>query len=125
MIEETTHSSVLPIELSLDLTLPYQTVEERYYSKYFHIQENGEDQIVLVHTNRICLVALAPNHPVIKDKKVIKNLNFDVSKNCNRLNNKVSGKSKKGGQGLDEKVTYDLFFSCTLSTLLSMPKKFP
>ena len=44
-----------------------------------------------------------PIFPVIKDKKVIKNLNFQVSQNCNRLKNKVSGKGKKGGQGLDEK----------------------
>ena len=41
---------------------------------------------------------------VIKDKKVIKNLNFQVSQNCDRLKNKVSGKGKKGGQGLDEKA---------------------
>lgn len=48
-------------------------------------------------------MSLAPNHPVIKEKKVIKNLNFQVSQNCDRLKNKVTGKGKKGGQGLDEK----------------------
>ena len=95
--------SVPPIEKSLDLSQPYQTVEERYYSKYYFVQSNGEDHVVLVHTNRICLVSLAPNHPVIKEKKTIKNLDFDVSKNCNRLKNTVSGKGKKGGQGLDER----------------------
>ena len=31
-------------------------------------------------------------------------MNFQVSKNCDRLKNKVSGKGKKGGQGLDEKA---------------------
>lgn len=96
--------NVPAIEASLDLSLPYKTVEERYYSKYFYVSESdGQDQVVLVHSNRVCLVSLAPNHPVIKDKKAIKALNFDVSKNTNRLKNKVSGKGKKGGQGLDEK----------------------
>ena len=96
--------NVPEIEKSLDLTNSYQTVEERYYSKYFFAAENGEDQLVLVHTNRICLVALAPNHPVIKQKKKILKLNFQVSENCNRLNNKVVGKGKKGGQGVDERA---------------------
>ena len=84
--------AVPPIENSLDLSQPYQTVEQRYYSKYYFAPSNGEDHVVLVHTNRICLVSLAPNHPVIREKKSIKNLDFDVSKNCNRLKNFVSGK---------------------------------
>jgi len=91
------------IEKSIDLSETYKTVEDRYYTRFFYQQEDGEDQVVLVHSNRICLVSIAANHPVIKDKKVIKNLNFQVSQNCDRLKNKVSGKGKKGGQGLDEK----------------------
>ena len=105
--------SVPPIEQSLNLLQPYQTVEERYYSKYYFVQSNGEDHVVLVHTNRICLVSLAPNHPVIKEKKTIKKLDFDVSKNCNRLKNTVSGKGKKGGQGLDERYhTHNSLLRC-------------
>ena len=94
---------VPPIDQSIDLSEPYKNVENRYYSRFFHKQDDSQDQIVLIHTNRICLVSLAPNHPVIKEKKVIKNLNFQVSQNCDRLKNKVTGKGKKGGQGLDEK----------------------
>ena len=104
MIERKSPPDPPPIEQSLDLSLPYQNVERRYYSKYFYVHDQGENQVVLVHSNRICLVALAPSHPVIKERKTIKNLNFDVSKNCNRLNNKVSGKGKKGGQGVDERA---------------------
>ena len=63
----------------------------------------SSDQVVLVHSNRICLVSLSPNHTVIKDQKKIKSLNFDVSKRLNRLDNKVKGKGKKGGQGVDER----------------------
>lgn len=28
---------------------------------------NG-DQVVMVHSNRVCLVGLAPSHPIIKDQ---------------------------------------------------------
>ena len=104
MIERKSPPDPPPIEQSLDLSLPYQNVESRYYCKYFYVHDQGENQVVLLHSNRICLVALAPSHPVIKERKTIKKLNFDVSKNCNRLNNKVSGKGKKGGQGVDERA---------------------
>ena len=84
------------IEKSIDLSAPYKKVEDRYYSRFFHAVDDEEDQVVLVHTNRICLVSLAANHPVIKKQKVIKRLNFQVSQNCDRLKNKVTGKGKKG-----------------------------
>ena len=54
---------VPPIEQSIDLSETYKTVENRYYSRFFYQQEDGEDQVVLVHSNRICLVSIAPNHP--------------------------------------------------------------
>ena len=51
------------IEKSIDLSETYKTVEDRYYTRFFYQQEDGEDQVVLVHSNRICLVSIAPNHP--------------------------------------------------------------
>ena len=54
---------VPPIEQSIDLSETYKTVEDRYYTRFFYQQEDGEDQVVLVHSNRICLVSIAPNHP--------------------------------------------------------------
>lgn len=76
------------IEESIDLTVEYQNVEDRYYTRYYFAQEEGQDQVVLLHSNRITLVALSPHHPVIKQKKIIKKLNFNVTENLNRLNNK-------------------------------------
>ena len=46
---------VPPIDQSIDLSEPYKNVENRYYSRFYHKQEDSQDQIVLVHTNRICL----------------------------------------------------------------------
>lgn len=94
---------VPPIEESIDLTAPLKSVEDRYYTRYYHVQEDEQNQVVLVHSNRVCLVALANSHPIIRDRKPILKLNFHVTENCNRLKNKVSGKGKKGGQGLDER----------------------
>ena len=104
MISQDSQVYIPSIEDSVDLSCVFKSVEDRYYTRYYHTPEDGQDQIVLVHSNRICLVSLAPSHPVIKQKKEIQSLSFQVSENCNRLNNKVSGKGKKGGQGVDERA---------------------
>ena len=61
-------------------------------------RERREDLMVLCHSNKICLISLAPSHPVIRNRLVIDKVNLDVSKNIDRKTNK--GKSKKGGQAL-------------------------
>ena len=63
-------------------------------------RERREDILVLCHSNKICLISLAPSHPIIRNRLVIDKVNLDVSKNIDRKNNKTSGKSKKGGQAL-------------------------
>ena len=98
-----------PIELSLSKPADkiFDTVERRYYKRYYKVQENKEDQVVLLHSNRICLVSLAPNHPIITTRQKIVSLEFEVGnkrKPTDRLSNKVSGKGKKGGQSVDEKA---------------------
>ena len=98
-----------PIELSIDLSSnkKYETVERRYFKRHYKMQEDGEDQVVLLHSNRICLVSIAPKHPIIQNNLRIANLEFEVgrkSKPTDRLSNKVSGKGKKGGQSIDERA---------------------
>ena len=44
-------------------------------------------------------MTIAPRHPLLSTGEVVK-VNFQVSKNVNRLDNKVSGKGKKGAQHL-------------------------
>ena len=43
---------------------------------------------------RICVVCIAENHPICREKKDVKKINFEV-KGSNRLDNKMSGKSKR------------------------------
>ncbi|KAM4688982.1 protein Abitram [Discoglossus pictus] len=61
-----------------------------------------EDHCVLQHSNRICVITLAECHPLLQNGKTIKKINYQISANCSRLQNKVSGKSKRGAQFLTE-----------------------
>ena len=65
-----------PIETSIDLSTnkKYETVERRYYKRYYKIQNDSEDQVVLLHSNRICLVSIAHKHPIIQNNLKIVNL---------------------------------------------------
>ncbi|XP_044028380.1 protein Abitram isoform X3 [Siniperca chuatsi] len=61
-----------------------------------------EDHCILQHSNRICVVTLADTHPILQSGRTIKSINYQISNGCSRLNNKVSGKSKRGGQFLTD-----------------------
>ncbi|XP_035175677.1 protein Abitram isoform X1 [Oxyura jamaicensis] len=51
---------------------------------------------------KICVITLAEAHPLLQTGKTIKSVNYQISPNCSRLQNKVSGKSKRGAQFLTE-----------------------
>ncbi|XP_078353274.1 protein Abitram-like isoform X1 [Oculina patagonica] len=79
-----------------------KSVVDRYFTRIFRTDIKGklcEDQCVLQHSNKICVITVAPSHPVLKCKQIT-NVNFQVSTKVNRLDNKVSGKGKKGAQHL-------------------------
>merc|ERR1712088_666699 len=106
-VEEDKPISTPLIHQSIPSTDPkdYLTVTQRYYTPLYHLdpdREKREDLLILCHSNKICLVALAPSHPILKDNLVIDKVNLDVSKNIDRKSNKTSGKSKKGGQALQD-----------------------
>ena len=67
------------------------------------------DQVVLVHTNRICLVSLAPTHPVVAGNLKIRRLDFEGKTKF--LNSKAVGKSKKQCSVVDEKTVL-AFIEC-------------
>lgn len=77
---------------------------ERYYTPYYSVDEDRErrhDLCLLVHSNRVSLVCLAPSHPVITKQLTIKAINCEITETCDRKKNKAVGKGKKGGQNLD------------------------
>ncbi|KAG8235970.1 hypothetical protein J437_LFUL017906 [Ladona fulva] len=105
-MEKTQSDSSLPfcvpsIEDSYEKPDKYSSVTERYYTPRFAVDvsgKEGEDFCVLFHSNKICVVTLAPSHPIRKEKKGILEVNFQVSTKVDRLKNKVSGKGKRGAQ---------------------------
>ena len=106
MCEVSSPREIPAIENSIASIKPedYKTVTERYYTKLYSFDEDRskcQDILVLNHSNKICLITLAPSHPVIANKLVVKKVNFEVSKKVDRKSNKTTGKSKKGGQVLE------------------------
>ncbi|XP_074596125.1 protein Abitram [Brevipalpus obovatus] len=91
---------------------PLLSITERYFEPRFFIPQPARklissgylcgDQCMLFHSNRIGIVSIAPAHPLLKPGTVIKEVDFQVNYKLNRLENKVSGKSKRGGQKVAE-----------------------
>ncbi|OXB57013.1 hypothetical protein ASZ78_015599 [Callipepla squamata] len=75
----------------------------RYFRRWYKADVKGrpcEDFCVLQHSNRrvggtICVITLAEAHPLLQRGKTITGVNYQISPNCSRLQNKVSGKSKR------------------------------
>ncbi|KAM9494565.1 protein Abitram [Clarias gariepinus] len=81
------------------------SVIDRYYTRWYKTDMKGrscEDHCILQHSNRICIITLAESHPVLQQGRKIKSIDYRISDGCSRLNNKVSGKSKRGGQFVTE-----------------------
>ncbi|TKS88489.1 Protein Simiate [Collichthys lucidus] len=81
------------------------SVVDRYYTRWYRADIKGkpcEDHCILQHSNRLCVITLADTHPILQNGRTIKSINYQISNGCSRLNNKVSGKSKRGGQFLTD-----------------------
>ncbi|KAM4630881.1 protein Abitram [Polymixia lowei] len=88
-----------------DTEAPAPSVIDRYYTRWYRADIKGkscEDHCILQHSNRICVITLAETHPILQNGRTIKTINYQISNGCSRLNNKVSGKSKRGGQFLTD-----------------------
>jgi hypothetical protein len=92
-----------PIEESIDLGEPLRSVSERYYTPFYRVDEDRtrrHDLCLLVHSNRIALISLAPSHPILEQGLAVKRVDCTINKRLDRKDNKAVGKSKKGGQSL-------------------------
>ncbi|NP_001004966.1 protein Abitram isoform X1 [Xenopus tropicalis] len=79
--------------------LEFPSVVDRYFKRWYKSDVKGkpcEDHCILQHSNRICIITLAECHPLLQNGKTIKTISYQISANCSRLQNKVSGKSKRG-----------------------------
>ncbi|RVE66975.1 hypothetical protein OJAV_G00112820 [Oryzias javanicus] len=92
-------------ETQKDTELEAPSIIDRYYTRWYRTDLKGqpcEDHCILQHSNRLCVVTLAETHPVLQNGRTIKSIDYQISNGCSRLNNKVSGKSKRGGQFLTD-----------------------
>ncbi|XP_047354598.1 protein Abitram [Vespa velutina] len=86
----------------IDYSGSLPTITERYFSTYYKVdvQRPGDDMCIRVHSNRICLISLAPSHNIFQNGNKILKVDYKVSDKLDRMLNKVSGKSKHGAQPL-------------------------
>ncbi|XP_076179099.1 protein Abitram [Ptiloglossa arizonensis] len=80
----------------------FPTITDRYFTTYYklNVQSTTDDIRILMHSNRICMLTLAPSHTVLQSDMQIMKVDFKVSDKLDRVLNKVSGKSKHGAQPL-------------------------
>lgn len=92
----------------------FPTITDRYFTPYYktNVQLPGDDMCIWIHSNRICMLSLAPSHVILRDNKDIKKVDFRVSDKLDRSLNKVSGKGKHGAQPLQTNSNV-----CTISCL--------
>lgn len=78
------------------------TVTDRYFTPYYkiNVQSPRDDICIRIHSNRICMLSLAPSHVILTSNKEIKKVDFKISDKLDRSLNKVSGKGKHGAQPL-------------------------
>lgn len=78
------------------------SVTERYLTPYYRLDvtKPGDDICIWIHSNKICVVGLAPSSNILKER--ISQVTFKVSDKLDRATNRVSGKSKHGAQPLQE-----------------------
>ena len=79
-----------------------RSVVGRYYYAKFATSEQipqikkDEDQYVYQHHNGLCIVGLAPSHPIFQLNLTIDHIDFQIG-DKDRSQTKVRGKKKKGG----------------------------
>lgn len=77
---------------------------KRYFTDYLCTQFSNNDQnldtCIRLHTNKLALVYLSIQHDIISKGQRIKNVNFQVKNNIDRLKIQMSGKGKRGAQFL-------------------------
>lgn len=81
-----------------DFVPDYPSTVDRFFTRFYYEhpvdKDRKEPHLVLFHSNRICLIQLAPEHAAFS--LGIKSISFEVGK-IDRSQNQVSGKKKSGG----------------------------
>ncbi|CAK8692207.1 protein Abitram-like [Clavelina lepadiformis] len=95
----------------------YPSVVERYFTSGYQVnlpkcwkkgtdepsEANFNDVRILRHSNKICIVTIAPSHPLIKQAETYKvtGISLKVTEKLDRSQNQVHGKRKRGAHWLN------------------------
>ncbi|KAH9285310.1 hypothetical protein ECG_02332 [Echinococcus granulosus] len=95
------------------------SLADRYFTTHYFVdvcgEGGGDDLCVMQHSNRICVVGLAPGHHLFRgcgnspsrdtegeQNHVILGVDFQLSSSFNLLNSKISGRRKRGSHRLHQ-----------------------
>ena len=77
----------------------YLSYTDRYFTRYYklNVKIQNNDHLVLMHSNKIAVCAIAPSHPLLDSTKYqIKNVHF-----LQNVNDEMSGKHKHNAKNLN------------------------
>ncbi|KAL9900776.1 protein Abitram [Glossina fuscipes fuscipes] len=90
----------------------FPSMVDRFFTRYYYLKKGADlaPYKVLFHSNRVCLICLANEHPAFTEG--IASVNFDIG-HSDRSKNAVKGKAKKGGMVLQADSTLALLTTKT------------
>ncbi|XP_065840330.1 protein Abitram-like [Oscarella lobularis] len=92
-------------EFDASACVPRVPFLDRYFTRAYAVDTKDrldEDTCVLQHSNKMCVICLAPSHPIVTSpcRKVLK-VDYKISESTDRTANVVKGKRKRGAQWLN------------------------
>ncbi|XP_014204805.1 uncharacterized protein LOC106636804 [Copidosoma floridanum] len=111
-LEQDASDMLYEVDFNEDGTYP--TVTERYLTPYYAIdvKEPCDDICIYIHSNRVCMITLAPSHIIFQKNLTIESCSYQVTEKLDRTKNKVSGKGKRGAQPM-QKNSYLCRLTCS------------
>jgi len=106
-LDESEYEEGVPSIVESGFDGEYPSIVDRYFTRFFMKKKSldsneNEDHLVLFHSNRLCLIGLSTSH--VAFAKGIKSISYNIG-NCDRSQNQVKGKKKKGGMNLQPNTT--------------------
>lgn len=100
MMPDKAEAAIPVIEESVDLQSQPVDFLQRYYECRYMLdhRQPGHDYRLLFHSNGVVALMLAPSHALVAGAATVTGIDFQVTEHTNRLENKVSGKGKRGAQ---------------------------
>lgn len=87
------------LENSDSKRVQYLSYTDRYFKRYYKldVKYKGNDHLILMHSNRVAVSAIAPSHPILnKSKYKVEKIDF-----IQNVNEEMSGKHKHNAKNVN------------------------